>query len=100
MYDMPGIQLEKMKIPLQAAKSYTFEFGPTELANMCAIPKEHLSRVLSEFLREPVIRIVDDRITVTDLVELSKQSAYRKKILEIERSRNEGRTATNSTVLR
>ena len=100
MYDMLVIQLEKMKIPFQAAKSYTFEFGPTELANMCAIPKEHLSRVLSEFLREPVIRVVDDRITVTDLVELSKQSAYRKKILEIERSRNEGRTATNSTVLR
>lgn len=100
MYDMLVIQLEKLKIPFQASKTYSFEFGPTELANMCAIPKENVSRVLAEFLREPVIRIVDDRITVTDLVELSKQSAYRKKILEIERSRNEGRSTTNSTVLR
>jgi hypothetical protein len=36
MYDMLVIQLEKARVPFQAGKSYAFDFGPTELANMCA----------------------------------------------------------------
>jgi len=100
MYDMLVIQLEKLKVPFQAGKAYTFDFGPMELANMCALPKDSLNRVVTEFLREPIVRLVDDRIAVSDMVELSKQSAYRKKMLNIERSRAEGRgTGTNSTVL-
>lgn len=100
MYDMLVIQVEKLKIPFQPGKAYTFDFGPSELANMCALPKEKINQILSEFLHEPTIRLVDDRIGVSDLAELSKQSAYRKKMLDIERSRNEGRlTGTNSTVL-
>ncbi len=99
MYDMLVIQLEKLKVPLQAAKSYTFDFGPTELANMCGIVKEDAHRVISEFMREPIIRQIDEKIGVTDMVELSKQGAYRKKLMDIERSRNENRSSTNSTVL-
>jgi len=100
MYDMLVIQLEKQKIPFQAAKSYTFDFGPTELANMCAIPKDSANRIVTEFLHEPIIRLIDDHISVTDMVELSKQSSYRKKLLDLERARSESRTtSTNSTVL-
>jgi len=84
---------------MQTARSYTFDFGPTELANMCGIPKENVNRVISDFLREPVIRQQDEHIHVLDITELSKQSAYRKKLMDIERSRNESRAATNSTVL-
>ena len=40
MYDMLVIQLEKMKVPFMAGKSYTFEFGPMELANMCESRKK------------------------------------------------------------
>lgn len=97
MYDMLVIQLEKLKIPFQAAKAYTFDFGPTELANMCGLPKDNVNRFVSEFLREPIIRVQDDRLHVTDLVELSKQTAYRKKMLELERSRNESRSQNSST---
>lgn len=100
MYDMLVIQIEKQKILFQAGKSHTFEIGPTELANMCAIPKEQVNKVVNEFLKEPIIRVIDDRISVTDLLELNKQSSYRKKLQEIERSRNEGRPLTNSTILR
>lgn len=99
MYDMLVIQLEKLKIPFQAAKSYTFDLGPTELANMCALPKDSSNRIISEFLHEPIIRLVDDRISVTDMVELSKQSSYRKKLMDLERARSESRSTTNSTVL-
>lgn len=99
MYDMLVIQLEKLKIPFQAAKSYTFDLGPTELANMCALPKDSSNRIIGEFLHEPIIRLVDDRISVTDMVELSKQSSYRKKLMDLERARSESRSTTNSTVL-
>ena len=99
MYDMLVIQLEKLKVPFQEAKSYSFDFGPTELANMCGIPKESARRIITEFCREPIVRLVDERISVTDLVELSKQSAYRKKLMDLERARNESRSTTNSTVL-
>jgi CRP-like cAMP-binding protein len=100
MYDMLVIQLEKLKVSFQPGKAYTFDFGPVELANMCGIAKENANRFISDFLREPGIRLVDDHIYATDISELSKQSAYRKKLLDLERARNEGRSATtNSTVL-
>jgi CRP-like cAMP-binding protein len=91
MYDMLVIQLEKLKIPFQAAKSYTFDFGATELTNMCGISKDNVYQCTSEFLREPIIRLIDERIMVTDLVELYKQTSYRKKLMDLERARNESR---------
>jgi len=97
MYDMLVIQLEKLKIPFQAAKSYAFDFGPTELANMCGLPKESSNRIVTDFLHEPIIKLVDDRITVSDMIELSKQSAYRKKMLEMEKARSESRSQNNAS---
>jgi CRP-like cAMP-binding protein len=99
LYDMLVIQLEKMKVPILTPKAYTFDFGPTELANMCALPKESSNRIMTDFLHEPGIKLIDDHIAVSDVVELSKQTSYRKKLLELERSRNENKTTTNSTVL-
>ncbi|HNQ96481.1 MAG: cyclic nucleotide-binding domain-containing protein [Spirochaetales bacterium] len=102
MYDMLVIQLEKSKIPFQTARSYTFDFGPNELANMCGIVKEDAQRVISEFMREPIVRLTDERISVADMSELSKQNAYRKKLMDLERARNESRSGgatTNSVVL-
>jgi CRP-like cAMP-binding protein len=100
LYDMLVIQIEKAKIPLQTPRAYTFDFGPTELANMCALPKESSNRIMSDFLHEPGIKLVEDRFAVSDIVELEKQSAYRKKMLDLERNRNENRITINSTVLR
>lgn len=100
MYDMLVIQLEKLKISFLAGKSHTFDFGPFELANMCGVPKEKEYRVVSDFQREPIIRTIDEKIHVTDLSELSKQSAYRKKLTELEKSRSASKTTINSTVLR
>lgn len=93
MYDMLVIQLEKLKIPFQVGKAYTFDFGPTELGNMCALPKDSANRIISDFLHQPIIKLIDDRISVNDMNELSKQSAYRKKLLEMEKARSESRTA-------
>lgn len=94
MYDMLVIQLEKARVPFQAGKAYAFDFGPTELANMCALPKESVNRTISDFLKEPIIRLAEERLAVVDLLELGKQSAYRKKLLDLERARTENRAQT------
>ncbi len=95
MYDMLVIQLEKSRISFAAGKSYTFDFGIAELMNMCGLPKENTRALASEFLRDPTIRLVDDRIASIDIQELEKQAAYRKKLLDLERARTESR-ALNS----
>ena len=54
---------------------------------------------MTDFLREPVIRQDGEKMHVTDISELGKQSAARKKLMDLERARNESRATTNSTVL-
>jgi|GEM_PF-3631706 len=61
---------------------------------MCALPKESVNRTISDFLKEPIIRLAEERLAVVDLLELGKQSAYRKKLLDLERARTENRAQT------
>ena len=91
MYDMLCIQLEKMRIQPGAGKQHTFLFGPPELAKMCSIPKEQVAQAIAEFLMTPIVRSTDDSIIITDTLELSKQTAYFKKMQEIEQARKQSR---------
>ena len=100
MYDMLSIQLEKLRVPVVGGKAYTFDFGPMELANMCGIPKENARHCISELFQDPILRQIEDHIHTIDVLELSKQAAYRKKMMDIERARNGARSnTTNSTVV-
>lgn len=91
MYDMLTIQLEKLRIAPEAGKQHTFSFGPAELAKMCSISKEAAPRVISEFLTAPIIRSAENKIIITDTLELSKQTAYFKKMRDIELARQTAR---------
>ena len=91
MYDMRSIQLEKLRIQPGAGKQHTFLFGPPELAKMCSIPKEQVAQAIAEFLMTPIVRSTDDSIIITDTLELSKQTAYFKKMQEIEQARKQAR---------
>ena len=91
MYDMLCIQLEKLQIQPGAGKQHTFLFGPPELAKMCSIPKEQVAQAIAEFLMTPIVRSTDDSIIITDTLELSKQTAYFKKMQEIEQARKQSR---------
>ena len=91
MYDMLSIQLEKLRIQPGAGKQHTFLFGPPELAKMCSIPKEQVAQAIAEFLMTPIVRSTDDSIIITDTLELSKQTAYFKKMQEIEQARKQAR---------
>ncbi len=91
MYDMLSIQLEKLRIQPSAGKQHTFLFGPAELAKMCSIPKEQVAQAIADFLMTPIVRITEDSIIITDTLELSKQTAYFKKMQEIEQARKQAR---------
>ena len=91
MYDMLSIQLEKLRIQPAAGKQHTFLFGPAELAKMCSIPKEQVAPAIAEFLMTPIVRSSDDTIIITDTLELTKQTAYFKKMQEIEQARKQAK---------
>ena len=91
MYDMLSIQLEKLRIQPSAGKQHTFLFGPAELAKMCSIPKEQVAQAIADFLMTPIVRSTEDSIIITDTLELSKQTAYFKKMQEIEQARKQSR---------
>ena len=91
MYDMLSIQLEKLWIQPSAGKQHTFLFGPAELAKMCSIPKEQVAQAIADFLMTPIVRSTEDSIIITDTLELSKQTAYFKKMQEIEQARKQAR---------
>ena len=91
MYDMLSIQLEKLRIQPSAGKQHTFLFGPAELAKMCSIPKEQVAQAIADFLMTPIVRSTEDSIIITDTLELSKQTAYFKKMQEIEQARKQAR---------
>ena len=91
MYDMLSIQLEKLRIQPSAGKQHTFLFGPAELAKMCSIPKEQVAQAIAVFLMTPIVRSTEDSIIITDTLELSKQTAYFKKMQEIEQARKQAR---------
>ncbi|MFZ5367837.1 MAG: Crp/Fnr family transcriptional regulator [Spirochaetota bacterium] len=88
MYDALLIQLEKNRIPL-GTSPHTFDFGPKELINMVGLPTAEGNMVIRKLLENPKIRVVDNKIALTDVSEVVKQTEYYRKMQKIERARRE-----------
>ncbi len=97
MYDMLALQLEKSKVKPTKGKPHKFNFGVMELANMCGIQKDEVSDVITDFLKQPIIRYDGVKLSVTDEMELSKQAAYFKKMQEIEKARSDAKLNKGKT---
>ncbi len=89
MYDALLIQLEKNRVTL-GSLAYTFDFGPKELINMVGLPPADGNLVLRKLLENSKIRVVDNKVTVSDVSEVVKQTEYYRKMQKIERARREG----------
>lgn len=88
MYDALLIQLEKNRIPLNNSP-HTFDFGPKELINMVGLPTAEGNMVIRKLLENSKIRVVDNKIALTDVSEVVKQTEYYRKMQKIERARRE-----------
>jgi CRP-like cAMP-binding protein len=88
MYDALLIQLEKNRVVLGPGP-YVFDFGPKELINMVGLPLSDGNIVLHKLLENQKIRVNDNKISLTDVSEVVKQTEYFRKMQKIERSRRE-----------
>lgn len=81
MIDILSLQLEKQKIQVNTigSKQHQTEFTPQDLANMCGIPQNLQPKVIYEFEQDSHIKIIDGKIFIKDMLELSKQAAFYRK---------------------
>jgi CRP-like cAMP-binding protein len=93
MYDALQVQLEKNRAELDNTGSYTFDFGPKELADMVGIPPADQPLVLRKFLEDKKMQIVHDKVMTLDISEIPKQTEFHKKMQRIEKARHDGRIA-------
>jgi transcription initiation factor IIE alpha subunit len=87
MYDALLIRLEKDRIPTNVSMSYTFDFGPKELVNMVGIPQKDASFVLRKLMENKMIQVVKDKIYAVDVVEITKQTEFYRKMQKIAKAR-------------
>jgi CRP-like cAMP-binding protein len=89
MYDALLMQLEKNRVPMRPGASYSFDIGPKELINMVGLPSNDGNLVVHKLLENNKLRLVENKITALDLLEIEKQSEYYRKMQKIERARKE-----------
>ena len=76
LYDSLFTQLEKARIPVIAGKNHTFDFGTSELINMIGLSEVEGDEAIRELFRNNKIRVDQNRIHITDVEELAKQTEY------------------------
>jgi CRP-like cAMP-binding protein len=89
MYDALLIQLEKNRVAATASSSYVFDFGPKELVNMVGIPEKDASFVLRKMMENKMIQVMNDKIYVADVTEITKQTEFYRKMQKIAKARME-----------
>ncbi|MDR0643235.1 MAG: Crp/Fnr family transcriptional regulator [Treponema sp.] len=86
LYDALLIQLEKGRIPPKYTGSFSFDFGPAELANMVGLSPEESGPVLKKILENRNFKVVNDKLYVATTTEVFRQSEYYKKIMHRDHS--------------
>ncbi len=89
LYDALLIQLEKQRVPINVS-SYTFDFGTQELINMVGLPKTEGTMAVRKLLENSRLRVVENKIHVTQVDEVDKQAKYYRKMERIARARKGG----------
>jgi CRP-like cAMP-binding protein len=88
MYDRLYIELERLRVPLNS-DAYTFDFGPSELINLVGLPKEEGNTHIRKLFENSKFRVVENKIHVSEVGEVEKQSKYFAKMEKIEKSRRQ-----------
>jgi len=89
MYDMLQIQLDKKKVDIRTATSFSFDFGLKELFNMVGFSHSDGMAAGKKMMDSKAIQIINDKIFIKNLKELERLNAYYKKMQQLEKSRLE-----------
>ena len=68
-----------IKIAVTSGVSWQFDLTPFDLAKMCGIPQAEQGDILTTFIRDPRIKLNNNKIFVKDCDELLKYSAFVRK---------------------
>jgi CRP-like cAMP-binding protein len=96
MYDAMLIQLEKNRAPVNDPTPHTFDFGPAELANMVGLSKEENSIVLAKMLENKKVRVENNKLYTTSMLEIFKQTEYYRKMHKIEKARKDNKIGADA----
>ncbi|MDP3179355.1 MAG: cAMP-binding protein, partial [Spirochaetaceae bacterium] len=66
---------------------------PKELISMVGLPTNDGNLVVHKLLENNKLRLVENKITALDLLEIEKQTEYYRKMQKIERARKEAQAA-------
>jgi CRP-like cAMP-binding protein len=91
LYDALLIQLERQRIPIRKGDTHTFEFGTKELINSVGLPMGEGKAALRDLLKDSRIKVVEDKVFVSDISEIEKQAKYYRKMQKIEQARHQKR---------
>ncbi|MCR4790268.1 MAG: Crp/Fnr family transcriptional regulator [Treponemataceae bacterium] len=76
LLDMLALQLEKGKIQVAKGEGHQFDLTPTDLANMCGIPKEIQYNIIQTFLQNSRVKLINEKIFIKDSSELIDFAIY------------------------
>jgi CRP-like cAMP-binding protein len=80
LFDMLALQLEKAKIQVSSGVPHQFDITPEDLANMCGLPLDQQGPVVQSFIRDQRVKLVNNRILISDPVGLIKTASYFRKV--------------------
>jgi len=87
------LQLEKNRVPLRAGSSYTFPFGPKELLNMVGLSSAEGNLFVKELFKAQGFKLVDNKISVADVMEIENQTKYFRKMDKLNKSRADAKAS-------
>ncbi|MDR0998737.1 MAG: cyclic nucleotide-binding domain-containing protein [Treponema sp.] len=80
IYDALQIQLEKNRVSLKSSSSFTFDFGPNELANMVGLSQGDGAKIFRKLLENRNFLVVKDKLYIVNVSEVVRQAEYYRKI--------------------
>jgi CRP-like cAMP-binding protein len=89
MYDMLQIQIDKKKVDIETATSFSFDFGIKELINMVGLPQADGALVGKKMMENRIIQMLNDKLFVKDVKEIARQNGYYRKMQQLEKARHE-----------
>jgi len=87
MYDMLQIQLDKKKVDITASTNYSFDFGLKELINMVGLSQGDGTICGKKLMDNHAFQIINDKLFIKDVKEITKQNAYYRKMQHLEKVR-------------
>jgi CRP-like cAMP-binding protein len=88
LYNTVYIQLEKNRIPLDGKNTpptFTFGFGWSELFAMTGLPIEHKKTLQEKLSKNSKVKIYENQIHVTSIMDIVRQCEYYRKMGKIDR---------------